>query len=60
MSWQSERHFERVAQELDEQYEHGEISGEEHTKYMNELGREYREAAREAAEEAYWNELGNW
>jgi polyhydroxyalkanoate synthesis regulator phasin len=54
------RQYEREEELLDEQYANGQITREEHTRAVNELWRDYRDAAQEAAREAYERELGNW
>lgn len=52
--------YEREEELLDRQYARGEMTSEEHTKAVNELWRDYRDAAREAAIEAAERELDNW
>ena len=58
MSAQSQ--YEREEELLDRQYADGLLTREEHTKAVNELWRDYRDAAHEAAEEAGRRELENW
>lgn len=52
--------YEREEELLDQQYADGRITREEHTKLVNELWRDYRAAAHEAAQQAYERELDNW
>jgi polyhydroxyalkanoate synthesis regulator phasin len=55
-----QRQYEREEELIDQQYTDGLITREEHTRLVNELWRDYREAAQEAAREAYERELDNW
>jgi hypothetical protein len=52
--------FEREEEALEEAYNNGEITAKEYNKQMQELQRDYRAAAQEAAQEAYDNEMGRW
>ncbi len=52
--------WEREEEWIDEQYERGELSGSEYTKALNELHRDYREAAQEAAWDRFNDELERW
>ena len=52
--------YEREEDLLDRQYADGLISREEHNKLVNELWRDYRDEAQEAAQEAARQELENW
>jgi len=52
--------FGREEQELCDAYNRGDISLAEYNKAMQELQRDYRDAAREAAEEAYRQEMERW
>jgi hypothetical protein len=47
--------YDRAQQELDEDYERGELSSKEYQQAMRDLNMEYEEAAQEAAREAYEN-----
>lgn len=58
MSYQSQ--YEREEEALYEQYDRGEITNAELTRELNDLARDYRGAAREAALDAYERELENW
>jgi len=58
MSTQSQ--YEREEAYLEEQYANGEISLKEFNAEMRHLAEAYREAAREAAEAAYQDEIGGW
>ncbi len=55
-----ESQMQREEEELERQLEAGEISNQEFTKAMNELQRDYRDMARESAEQAYDQELERW
>lgn len=55
-----ESQFEREEAILDEQLAAGQISPSEHRSAMRELQRDYRAAAREAAEDAYDREINRW
>jgi polyhydroxyalkanoate synthesis regulator phasin len=55
-----QRQYEREEELIDQQYTDGLITREEHARLVNELWRDYREAAQEAAREAYERELDNW
>lgn len=52
--------FEREERRLEEQYENGELSNKEFTKELNELFRDYRASAEEAAQRAYDDEVERW
>jgi hypothetical protein len=58
MSAQSQ--YEREENDIQERYARGEISNEEMWKELQELQRDYRDAAREAAQAAYERELEQW
>jgi len=45
---------------LEERFNSGEITSREYGKLSSDLEREYRDAARESAQDAYDNELGRW
>ena len=55
-----ESQLEQEERYLEEQYEAGEISNKQFTREINELYRDYRAAAEEAAQEAYDNEMERW
>ena len=52
--------MEREENCLDEQLNNGEISQSEYRTAINDLQREYRAMAEDAAEQAYDNEMSNW
>jgi len=52
--------LEREEQALQDQLDRGEITIAEYNREMRELQREYRAAAREAAQDAYDRELDRW
>ena len=52
--------YEREEDNLVEQYNSGMITQAEYNKQMRELQREYAAQAREAAEDAYDNEMQRW
>lgn len=52
--------FDKEMEEIDNRLAAGEITNEEHRKEVRELLRAYRDAAEEAAEEAYRHELERW
>lgn len=52
--------MEREEQYLERQYADGQISYDEYIREMNQLERDYREAAHEAARDAYERELDKW
>lgn len=52
--------YEREEQALCEAYNEGEITLAEYNQAMRELQADYREAAREAAQEAYDREMDRW
>jgi len=58
MSMQSQ--YEREEELLYEQYDRGDISGAELQRELNDLARDYRAAAREAALDAYEQEWERW
>ena len=60
MNWQVQRQIEREEEALEKQYNDGELTLKEFNKAMAELQAEYREAAHEAAQEAYNRELNEW
>lgn len=55
-----ESQFEREEDQLHQDYADGLIDLKELNQSINRLNREYRECAREAAEDAYDREMGNW
>ena len=55
-----ESQMDREEEELERQLNDGEITNSEYTTAMNNLQREYREMARESAEQAYDQELERW
>ena len=60
MSDQAQRAMDREEESLYRQLERGEITNEEYSRELRELQRDYREAAREAAENAYRDEAERW
>jgi predicted nucleic acid-binding Zn-ribbon protein len=52
--------LEREEEALEDAYNNGEITVKEYNKQVQELQRDYRAAAQEAAQEAYENEMGRW
>lgn len=52
--------FDREEQQLSDDYNAGLITREEYNRRMRELQRDYRDAAAEAAEQAYDREMSNW
>jgi hypothetical protein len=52
--------LEREELALEEQLNNGEIGSLEYNRELQALHREYREAAREAAQDAYDRELDRW
>lgn len=54
------RQLELEEQALEEAYNNGEMSLQEFNKEMNELQRDFRAAAHEAAQDAYGAELDRW
>ena len=52
--------WEREDRYLEEQYDRGEISSREFTRQVNELWRDYWDAARESAERACEEEMNRW
>ncbi len=52
--------LEREEEHLEEQLAQGEITVAEYNKEMREIQRDYQNAAREAAEDAYYREMENW
>lgn len=58
MSAQSQ--YEREENDIQERYARGEITKAEMWAELKELQRDYREAAREAASEAYEREMEQW
>ena len=52
--------FDFEMEALEEQLEGGEITSKEYGKLSRELERDYRDAARESAQDAYDNELEQW
>ena len=58
MSAQSQ--FEREEDAICQQYNDGLLTQKEYNDALKELYRDYRDAAQEAALDAYERELGNW
>jgi len=56
----SNRQMEREEEELERQLAAGEITQAEFRREINELHRDYRAAAHEAAARAYENEMERW
>ena len=54
------KQFEREEQQLEDNLAAGLISHAEFSREMRALQRDYAEAAREAASDAYDREMGNW
>lgn len=52
--------FEREEEYLEKQYNQGHLSHDEYVRLLNELARDYREAAMESAQDAYERELDRW
>lgn len=52
--------FEKEEQYLEDQLANGEIDIKEFNREMQELQRDYRAAAQEAAEQAYHDEIERW
>ena len=52
--------FEREEQAIEDAYTRGDISSAEYREQMRELQSDYREAARESAQEAYDREMDRW
>lgn len=55
-----ESQFEREEDDIQERYARGEITNTEMWAEIRELQRDYAAAAREAAQNAYDDELGRW
>jgi len=55
-----QRQCERDEQDADEQLERGEITNAQHRELVREIWRDHREAADDAAREAYRNERDQW
>jgi hypothetical protein len=55
-----DRQMEREEASLDEALAQGRISKAQYREEMRQLQRDYREAALEAAQDAYERELDNW
>ena len=55
-----ERQMQREEEILEDQLNDGTITQKEFIEEMNNLQREYRETARESAQEAYDREMDNW
>lgn len=55
-----DRQFERAERQLEEELASGEIDLAEFNWEMRELERDYRDAAEDAAEQAYSDEMGRW
>lgn len=56
----SQRWFEQAEDQLVRELNEGRITQFEYNKELRELQREYRDAAQEAAHDAYEREMGNW
>lgn len=52
--------YEREEEDIQRRYAAGEITNEQMWKELRELQRNYAQAAREAAQEAYERELDRW
>lgn len=52
--------YELEEQQLEDDLNNGDISVGEYNSQMRDMQRSYREEAREAAEEAYDNEMSQW
>ena len=52
--------YDRELRRLDDQLEEGSISRDEYDESVRQIERDYREAAREAAENAYQEEINRW
>jgi len=52
--------FDRELQNLEDDLENGNVSSKEFRKEMRELERDYREFARESAQDAYDEEMNRW
>lgn len=52
--------FEREEQAIEDAYTRGDISSAEYREQMRDLQRDYRDAAEEAARDAYDREMSNW
>lgn len=57
---QNTTQYEREEQQLEDDLSDGRITQAEYNSQMRDLQRDYRESARESAEAAYEQELGNW
>jgi hypothetical protein len=55
-----DKQFEREEEFLIEELNAGRMTRAEFDKQMRELARDYRQAAQEAAQDAYDEEMGNW
>jgi hypothetical protein len=55
-----ESQFEHEQESLDRQLEAGTITSARHRELVRDLWREYRDAAREAAQRAYDSEMERW
>ena len=55
-----ESQYEREERDIQEQHACGEISAEVCNRLIQELWRDYRAAAQEAAQEAYEEEIERW
>lgn len=56
----ADRQLGREEQAISDEYEQGDTSLEEYNQQMDDLHRDYRAAAAEAAEAAYRDELEGW
>ena len=52
--------FDREEDQIEQDYENGVITAKERNQYLRDLQREYRDAAHEAAQEAYEREVERW
>ncbi len=52
--------FDLEMESLEEQHENGDITSKEYSRLIQEVERDYRDAARESAQDAYDEELDRW
>lgn len=55
-----ESQFEREEELIEQDYAAGNISSDERNRLLRDLHRDYREAARESAQDAYDREMERW
>jgi|HubBroStandDraft_1064217.scaffolds.fasta_scaffold183939_1 hypothetical protein len=60
MSDRMERQIEREEQDIEAAVERGEMTRVDANRCIRDLWRDYREAARDAARDAYDREMDNW